>query len=57
MALSPSYCYGFNGGTFQFRKQELLHRLVARIEGDVPDVAAEGRLCVSLRERLSGWER
>ena len=40
MALSPSYGYGFNGGTFQFRKQELLHRLVARLAGDVPDVAA-----------------
>lgn len=38
--LSPSYGYGFNGATFSFRKQELLHRLFTRLSVEELDVTA-----------------
>ena len=40
MHLSPTYGYGFNGGTFSFRKQELMHRLFARLANGALDVSA-----------------
>lgn len=40
MYLSPSYGCGFNGATFHFRKQELVHRLFAKLSEGTLDVAA-----------------
>ena len=38
--MSPSYGYGFDGGTFHFRKQELVQRLFNRLSQDRLEVMA-----------------
>lgn len=47
MDFSPAYGYGFDGGTFHFRKQELFHRLFAKL--------SEGTLDVSAPQTPSTW--
>ena len=40
MHVSPAYGYGFNAATFHGRKQELFHRLFAKLSGGTVDVVA-----------------